>query len=120
MSRSEAFAFALVSPRKSRLAPLHFEYLFLRGKLGLGTGMAVRFAKAPAGIYAFIVETKRDSAKEGGWPRLVPWKDHRLVISRSAALSPCLAETSKYLTPFIFLKSEGGQEIPELDLPASL
>jgi hypothetical protein len=71
--------------------------------------MAVRFAKAPAGIYAFIVETKRDSAKEGGWPRLVPRKDHRLVISRSAALSPCPAETSKYLTPFIFLKSEGGQ-----------
>jgi hypothetical protein len=31
------------------------------------------------------------------------------VISRSAALSPCPAETSKYLTPFIFLKSEGGQ-----------
>ena len=96
------------------LAPLHFEYLFLRGKLGLGTGMAVRFAKAPAGIYAFIVETKRDSAKEGGWPRLVPWKDHRLVISRSAALSPCPAETSKYLTPFIFLKSEGGQGLMPL------
>jgi hypothetical protein len=48
------------------LAPLHFEYLFLRGKLGLGPGMAVRFAKAPAGISAFIFETKRDSAKEGG------------------------------------------------------
>jgi len=50
------------------LAPLHFGYLLLRGKLGLGTGMAVRFAKAPAGIYAFIFETKRDSAKEGGRP----------------------------------------------------
>jgi hypothetical protein len=44
------------------LTPLHFEYLLLRGKLGLGTGIAVRFAKAPAGIYAFIRETKRDSA----------------------------------------------------------
>jgi hypothetical protein len=40
-------------------------------------------------------------------PRLVTWKDHCLVISRSAALSPCPAETSKCLTPFIFLKSEG-------------
>jgi len=28
----------------------------------------VRLAKAPAGLYAFIVETKRDSAKEGGRP----------------------------------------------------
>jgi len=44
----------------------------LRGKLGLGTGMAVRFAKAPAGIYVFIVETKRDSAKEGGRPAAPP------------------------------------------------
>jgi hypothetical protein len=62
---------AIFCPRvntKKRLAPLHFEYLFLRGKLGLGTGMAMRFAKAPAGISAFIFETKRDSAKEGGRP----------------------------------------------------
>jgi hypothetical protein len=50
------------------LALLHFGYLFLRGKPGPGTGIAVRFAKAPAGIYAFIFETKRDSAKEGGRP----------------------------------------------------
>jgi len=62
---------AIFCPRvntQKRLAPLHFEYLFLRGKLGLGPGMAVRFAKAPAGISAFIFETKRDSAKEGGRP----------------------------------------------------
>jgi hypothetical protein len=50
------------------LASLHFGYFFLKGKIGLGTGMAVRLAKAPAGLYAFIVETKRDSAKEGGRP----------------------------------------------------
>jgi len=33
-------------------------FLPLRGKLGLGPGMAARFAKAPAGILAFIGETK--------------------------------------------------------------
>jgi len=44
------------------LASLHFGYLFSWGKLGLGMGTAGRFAKAPAGIYPFIGETKRDSA----------------------------------------------------------
>ena len=34
------------------LAP-HFGYLFLRGKLGLGPGIAGRFAKAPTGVCVF-------------------------------------------------------------------
>ncbi len=63
------------------------------GKLGLGPGMATRFAKAPAGITAFIGETNGFTQREaeGRRPRLDPWKDHRLVVSRSAALSsgPC-------------------------------
>jgi len=75
------------------LAPLHFEYLFLRGKLGLGTGMAGRFAKAPAGIYAFIGETKRDSAKEGGRPAASPRPMERPLprdfAKRSAVPAPC-------------------------------
>jgi hypothetical protein len=52
--------------------------------------MATPFAKAPAGIIAFLGETtgfpRREA--EGLRPRLDPWKDHRLVVSRSAALSP--------------------------------
>ena len=46
---------------------------------------------------------------EGPRPRPVPWKDHRLVVSQSAALSPCPAGTSECLTPLGFLKNEGGQ-----------
>jgi len=69
--------------------------------------MAGRFAKFPTGIQAAIVETKGDSARkaESLRPRRIPRKDRRLVILRSAALSPCPAETSKYLPPFIILKS---------------
>jgi hypothetical protein len=88
--------------------PPHFGYLLLRGKPGLGARMAGRFAKLPAGIQASIVETNRDSARkaEGPRPRPGPWKDRRLVISRSAALSPCPPEISKYLPLFIVLKSD--------------
>jgi hypothetical protein len=52
--------------------------------------MATRFAKAPAGILAFIGETKGFPQREaeGLKPRLFPWKNHRLVVSQSAALSP--------------------------------
>ena len=46
---------------------------------------------------------------EGLQPRRVPWNDHRLVVSRSAALSSCPAGTSKCSPPLCFLKSEGGQ-----------
>jgi hypothetical protein len=52
--------------------------------------MATRFAKAPAGILAFSGETKGFPQREaeGLTPRLFPWKNHRLAVSQSAALSP--------------------------------
>jgi len=88
------------------LAPLHFEYLFLRGKLGLGTGMAMRFAKAPAGIYAFIFETKRDSAKEGGRPAAPPRPMERPpprdFAKRSAVPVPC--GNFEVLDPLVFFE----------------
>ena len=72
--------------------------------------MAGRFSKAPAGICAFSCETKRDSTKGGGRPAAPPGPGERALpcISRSAAVYPCPAGTSKHLTPFIFLKREGG------------
>ncbi|MCX5911487.1 MAG: hypothetical protein NTV04_06120 [Deltaproteobacteria bacterium] len=53
-------------------------------------GAAARFAKAPAGHSAFIVETKGVSATRGGRPAAPPhpMEDLRLVVSRSAALPP--------------------------------
>jgi len=52
--------------------------------------MAKRFAKAPAGIFVFIHGTKGFPQREaeGRRPRLTPWKDQRLVVSRSAVLPP--------------------------------
>ena len=69
--------------------PSLLRFIF-EGKLGLGPGMATRFAKAPAGISAFLGETKGFPQREaeGLKPRLFPWKNHRLVVSQSAALSP--------------------------------
>jgi len=65
--------------------------------------MAARFAKAPAATFIFICETQRDSAKGGGdlRPRLFPWKDHRLVVSRSAALSPCSCGSFEVSNPLL-------------------
>ena len=92
-------------------SPLRFGCLFLRGKLGPGTGMAVRFAKAPAGIYAFIGEAKRDSAKEGGRltapPGLMERPPPRDFAKRSAVPVPC--GDFEVLDPFILLKSEEEQ-----------
>jgi len=80
--------------------------LFLRGKLGLGTGMAMRFAKAPAGIYAFIFETKRDSAKEGGRPAAPPRPMERPpprdFAKRSAVPVPC--GNFEVLDPLVFFE----------------
>jgi hypothetical protein len=75
--------------------------------------MAMRFAKAPAGISAFSGETKGFPQREaeGLRPRLFPWKNHRLVVSQSAALSPGPEGTSKDPIPLCLLKSEGGQAI---------
>src|SRR5512139_1810604 len=46
----------------------HFWHLFLRQMLRLGSGVAARFAKAPAGIVISLSETKGFSAKRGGRP----------------------------------------------------
>ena len=85
---------------------VHFRYFPLRGKLGLGTGMAARFAKAPAGILASIGETKGFPQREaeGLKPRLFPWKNHRLVVSQSAALSPCPSGDFEVSDPLVFFE----------------
>jgi hypothetical protein len=72
----------------------------------MGAGMAMRFAKAPAGIYDFIGKTNRVSAREGGRPaaRRVLWKDPRLLISRSAALSPCPCGNFEALDPLLLFE----------------
>ncbi|MBP1720437.1 MAG: hypothetical protein H6Q43_3875 [Deltaproteobacteria bacterium] len=71
----------------------------------------MRFAKVPAGITAFICETKGSPQREaeGLQPRPLPWKDHHLVIARSAAMSPCLGEAFEVFDPLVFLKREGGK-----------
>jgi hypothetical protein len=68
--------------------------------------MATRFAKAPPGILAFIGETKGFPQREaeGLRPRLDPWKDHRLVVSRSAALSPGPGADLEGPDPLVFFK----------------
>jgi len=76
------------------------------GKLGLGAGMATRSAKAPAGILAFSGETKGFPQREaeGLKPRLFPWKNHRLVVSQSAALSPCPSGDFEVSDPLVFFE----------------
>jgi hypothetical protein len=68
--------------------------------------MAARFAKAPAGISPFIGETKRFPQREaeGLKPRLFPWKNHRLVVSQSAALSPCPCRDFEVSDPLVFFE----------------
>ena len=85
---------------------LHFRSLFLRGELGLGAGAAPRFAKAPAGILLSFAKPKGFPQREaeGLRPRLIPWKDQRLVVSRSAALSPRPCRSSEVSDPLMFLK----------------
>jgi hypothetical protein len=68
--------------------------------------MAVRFAKAPAGISPFIGETKGFPQREaeGLKPRLFPWKNHRLVVSQSAALSSGPGGDFEVSNPLVFFK----------------
>jgi hypothetical protein len=72
------------------LASFTFDLYFLAHELWLGVGVVRRFAKAPAGYSVFRGETKRDSAKRGRRPAAPPdlRRNHRLVVSRSAALPP--------------------------------
>ena len=89
------------------LAPwFHSWYLPLRGKIGLGPGMATRFAKAPAGISASIGEAKGFPQKEAECPkpRLFPGKNHRLGVSQSAALSSCPCGGLEVLDPLVFFE----------------
>jgi hypothetical protein len=68
--------------------------------------MAARFAKAPAGISAFLGETKGFPQREaeGLKPRLIPWKNHRLVVSQSAALSPGPCGNFEVSDPLVFFE----------------
>jgi hypothetical protein len=68
--------------------------------------VATRFAKAPAGILAFSGGTKGFPQREaeGLKPRLFPWKNHRLVISPSAALSPRPCDDLEVSSPFVFFE----------------
>jgi len=68
--------------------------------------MAARFAKARAGISACSGETKGFPQREaeGLRPRLFAWKNHRLVVSRSAALSPCPAGDFEVFDPLVFFE----------------
>jgi len=68
--------------------------------------MATGFAKAPAGILAFIGETQGFPQREaeGLRPRLFPWKHHRLVVSQSAALSPRPGGGFEVSAPLVFLE----------------
>jgi hypothetical protein len=68
--------------------------------------MATRFEKAPAGILAFLGETKGFPQREaeGLRPRLFPWKNRRLVVSQRAALSPCPCGGFEVSDPLLFFK----------------
>ena len=68
--------------------------------------MAARFAKAPAGILAFIGETKGFPQREAEGLRSPPdpLEKPRLVVSRSAALSPCPSVDLEVSDPLVFFK----------------
>jgi hypothetical protein len=68
--------------------------------------MATRFAKAPAGILAFMGETKGFPQREaeGRRPRLFPWKNHLRVVSQSAALPPCPWGDFEVCNHFLFFE----------------
>jgi len=78
----------------------------------LGAGTAARFAEAPAGKSAPPGEPKGFPQREaeGLWPRPNRWKDQRLVVPRSAPLSPRSSRREKMADPFVFMKNEGVQE----------
>ena len=62
-----------ISRDKRPLTCPHFQSLFWGSKLGLGVGMATRFAKAPAGISPFICEPKGFPQREAEGLRLRPY-----------------------------------------------
>jgi len=79
----------------------------LRQKLGLGVGVAARFAKAPVGTLTFLSDPKKAFRKERRKAcglRLVLWKHQCLVVSRSAALPPRPGGRLELLEPFLFFK----------------
>jgi hypothetical protein len=105
-------------PLKALLSPFHFSIFLPPFALGIcfcgessdrARGWRGDLRKHRPGSTLSSMEPKGIPQRKaaGLRPRLVPWKDHRLVISRSAALSPCPAATSKSLTPFILFKKEG-------------
>jgi hypothetical protein len=82
----------------------------LNQKLGLGAGAAARFAKAPAGIFISLSETKGFPQREaeGLRPPPAPWKDHRFMVLQSPARFPVPASASKHGSQLKFLTIEPG------------
>jgi hypothetical protein len=91
------------------LKALALTFVFVWGlELELGAGAAPRFAEAPAGNLALLRATKGFPQREaeGLRPRLIPWKDLCLVVSRSVALSPRPCRGYEVSDPFVFLQKE--------------
>jgi len=104
-----AFSFALP------LAPLHFWHLFFSRKLGRGTGVAARFAKAPVGILAFIKEIQNDSAKRGGRPAASArafGKTGALWFREARRCPRAPVDAGNHSNPLYFLKSGGKRLAP--------
>ena len=92
--------------RYSSLAHLHFRYLFLRESFDWARGWRCDLRKHRPGspLSSAKPEGYPQKEAEGLRPRLVLWKDHRLEISRSAALSPCPGRDFKICDPLAFFE----------------
>jgi len=68
--------------------------------------MAAQFSEAPAGNPAFPYESNGIPQREaeGLRSRPGPWKDHRLVVPRNAALSPHPSQHPEITDSLLFLK----------------
>ena len=76
------------------------------GKTWTGHGDGDAICESTGRDLPFIGETKGFPQREaeGLRPRLVPWKDHRLVVSRSAALSSCPGCDFEVSDPLVFFE----------------
>ena len=80
--------------RLDALPPFILGICFCGESLDWARGQRCDLRKHRPGSTPSSVKTKGIPQRkaEGLRPRLVPWKNRRLVISRSAALSPCPAD----------------------------
>ena len=90
----------------SLLAPLHFEPLFWEERLDWARGWRRASRKHRPGIplSSAIPKAFPQREAEGLRPRPEPWKDHRLVVPRSAPLSPRPSRGSEVSDPLSFLQ----------------